>query len=125
MTMGHNFYVVDQDGKLLGDITLEELIFNGEDKNLSEVCSPVNFVHPTDDKESAAKVFSDNDRSSLPVVSLDNRLIGMITSDDIIDVINDEATEDIYKMAGISASASEESYLKTSIRSIVKSRVLW
>ncbi|EIE40268.1 magnesium transporter [Mycoplasmopsis canis] len=125
MTMGHNFYIVDNDGKLVGDITLEELIFNGEDKNLEELSSPVTFVHPTDDKEQAAKVFSDNDRSSLPVVSLDNRLIGMITSDDIIDVINDEATEDIYKMAGISASASEESYLKTSIKSIVKSRVLW
>ncbi|WAM07825.1 CBS domain-containing protein [Mycoplasmopsis cynos] len=46
-----------------------------------------------------AKVFSDNDRSSLPVVSLDNRLIGIITSDDIIDIIHEEATEDIYKMA--------------------------
>ncbi|UWW01279.1 hypothetical protein NW064_02730 [Mycoplasmopsis felis] len=49
----------------------------------------------------------------------------MITSDDIIDVIQEEATEDIYKMAGINPTAAEENYLKTRILSIVKSRVLW
>ncbi|WP_322960543.1 magnesium transporter [Mycoplasmopsis cynos] len=125
LTMVHNFYIVDTENKLIGDVTLEELIFNDEVKNLSEIANPVATVHPNDDKEMAAKVFSDNDRSSLPVVSLDNRLIGIITSDDIIDIIHEEATEDIYKMARISASATEESYLKTSIKSIVKSRVLW
>ncbi|WAM09851.1 CBS domain-containing protein [Mycoplasmopsis cynos] len=87
LTMVHNFYIVDTENKLIGDVTLEELIFNDEVKNLSEIANPVATVHPNDDKEILAKVFSDNDRSSLPVVSLDNRLIGIITSDDIIDII--------------------------------------
>ncbi|BBA22642.1 magnesium transporter [Mycoplasmopsis bovirhinis] len=125
MTMGHNFYIVDHDGKLLGDITLEEIIFNAEGDLLDNWLNPVTAVYPTDDKEQAAKVFSDNDRSSLPVVSLDNRLIGMISSDAIIDVIHEEATEDMYKMVGISSEVSEENYLKTTIKTIVKSRVLW
>ncbi|WP_027121223.1 magnesium transporter [Mycoplasma leonicaptivi] len=124
-TMGHNFYIVDKDWKLIGDITLEELVFSNENTILDDLYSAVTMVYPTDDKENAARVFSGHDRSSLPVVSNDKRLIGMITSDDIIDVIQDEATEDIYKMAGINSSGSEESYLKTSIKSIIKSRILW
>ncbi|TDV23282.1 magnesium transporter [Mycoplasmopsis mustelae] len=123
--MGYNFYVVDNQGKLLGDVTLEELVFSDEDILLSDVYSAVTSLKPTDDKEYAAQIFSEHDKSTLPVVTSDNRLIGMITSDDIIDIIQDEATEDIYKMAGINPQAAEENYLKTTIRSIVRSRVLW
>lgn len=123
--MGHNFYIVNDSGVLMGDITLEELVFSDEELLLSEIYSAVTSVRPTDDKEYAAKIFSNHDKSTLPVVSSDGRLIGMITSDDIIDIIQEEATEDIYKMAGISGGAAEESYLKTTIMSIVKSRVLW
>ncbi|WP_322935398.1 magnesium transporter [Mycoplasmopsis felis] len=123
--MGHNFYIVNENGYLIGDITLEELVFSNEEQTLSELYNAVTSVKPTDDKEYAAQVFSNHDKSTLPVITNDNRLIGMITSDDIIDVIQEEATEDIYKMAGINPTAAEENYLKTRILSIVKSRVLW
>lgn len=122
--MGHNFYIVNENGYLIGDITLEELVFSNEEQTLSELYNAVTSVKPTDDKEYAAQVFSNHDKSTLPVITNDNRLIGMITSDDIIDVIQEEATEDIYKMAGINPTAAEENYLKTRILSIVKSRVL-
>ncbi|QGZ97535.1 magnesium transporter [Mycoplasma sp. NEAQ87857] len=121
----HNFYVVDQNDVLLGDITLEELVFSNENEVVENLFSVVVSVHPFDDKELAAQVFSDQDRSTLPVVNKDNHLIGMITSDDVIDVIQEEATEDMYKMAGINPEAAEDNYLKTTVLSIVKSRVLW
>ncbi|MGZ9762045.1 magnesium transporter [Mycoplasma sp. 394] len=123
--MGYNFYITDPHGFLLGDVTLEELVFSDEDVLLEDIYNAVASVKPTDDKEFAAQVFSNHDKATLPVVTSDNRLIGMITSDDVIDIIQDEATEDIYKMAGINADAAEESYLKTSILKIIKSRVLW
>ncbi|MEA4134265.1 MULTISPECIES: magnesium transporter [unclassified Mycoplasma] len=122
----HNFYVVDDQKKLLGDITLEELVFADDEKEtLDELYNVVTTVHPNDKKENAANIFADHDRSTLPVTTADGYLIGMITADDVIDVIQDSATEDMYKLAGINPEAAEESYLKTTIMQIVKSRVLW
>ncbi|WP_406613503.1 magnesium transporter [Mycoplasma corogypsi] len=121
----HNFYVVDEQGRLLGDITLEELVFNDEDQIIDELYNVVTSVHPYDNKLHAAQIFSDHDRSTVAVVNKDNFLIGMITSDDVIDVIQEQATEDMYKMAGINPEAAEESYLKTKIWQIVKSRTVW
>ena len=63
--------------------------------------------------------------SALPVINKSKELIGMITAEEIIDVIQDEATEDISKMAGIDVDASDESYSKQSIKKIFRSRVLW
>ncbi|VEU70696.1 magnesium transporter [Mycoplasmopsis glycophila] len=122
---GHNFYVTNEQGQLLGDITLEELVFSNDDELVEDLYSVVASVKPEDDKEDAAIVFSEQDRSTLPVVSKENYLIGMITSDDVIDVLQEQATEDMYKLAGINPEAAEESYLKTSVMQIVKSRVFW
>nr|WP_307924562.1 magnesium transporter [Mycoplasmopsis bovis] len=72
-----------------------------------------------------AKVFSEQDMSVLPVVNHEKRLIGMITSDDVIDVIQDEVTEDLYKIAGISNKVIENDYIKTPWYKIVQSRILW
>lgn len=121
----HYFYVTDKTGILLGKTTLEEIVFADEDFLIDQIYSPVAKVYMRDNVEDAAKIFSTHDLSSLPVVSNDNRIIGMITSDDVIDVIQDSATEDMYKMAGISPDAAEENYTKITARQIVKSRILW
>ncbi|WP_429979380.1 CBS domain-containing protein, partial [Mycoplasmopsis bovis] len=71
-------------------------------EKIEDLYSPVAFVYTSEKKENAAKVFSEQDMSVLPVVNHEKRLIGMITSDDVIDVIQDEVTEDLYKIAGIS-----------------------
>ncbi|MFV8477709.1 magnesium transporter [Mycoplasma sp. VS410B] len=124
--LSHNFYITDEDGFLVGDITLEELVFaDDENETLDNLYNAVATVHPYDNKEEAANIFADHDRSTLPVVSADNRLIGMISSDAVIDVIQEQATEDMYKLAGINPEAAEESYLKTKLLQIVKSRVVW
>ncbi|VEU76176.1 Magnesium transporter mgtE [Mycoplasmopsis columboralis] len=125
MELSHNLYVVDQKGILLGSVTLEEIVFSDEDEVIDEIYSPVRSVYTYDSKEEAALIFADQDRSTLPVINRENFLIGMITSDDVIDVIQEAATEDIYKMSGINPDAAEDSYLKTSVKTIVKSRILW
>ncbi|MEE3928186.1 magnesium transporter [Mycoplasmopsis ciconiae] len=121
----HYFYVTNEHRQLLGSVTLEEIVFASESDLIEDIMSPVTSVQNYDDKEHAAQIFSTHDLSSLPVVDKDERIIGMITSDDVIDVIQEEATEDMYKLAGINPDAAEESYLKTSTKKIVSSRVFW
>ncbi|WP_051789147.1 magnesium transporter [Mycoplasma buteonis] len=123
--MSHHFYVVNDDMKFLGDISLEDIVFANEEAKIDELYDVSASVLPEDDKEKAALIFSEQDQSTLPVVSRDNYIIGMITADDVIDVIQEEATEDMYRMVGINPEAAEDSYLKTSIMQIVKSRVFW
>ncbi|MGV2393488.1 UNVERIFIED_CONTAM: CBS domain-containing protein [Campylobacter lari] len=110
----HYYYVIDERMKLLGVLTLEEILFAEPNEKIDEIYSPVAYVKTSDKKEDAAQIFSEHDMSVLPVVNNDKRLVGMITSDDVIDVIQDEATEDIYKIAGIGKVAIESEYMKTS-----------
>lgn len=79
-------------------------------------------VTPFTDKEEAAQIFAKHDMSSLPVVNKFNQVVGMITADYVIDVIQEEANEDFQVMAGI--QASEEPYSKTSSLKLFKSRVM-
>ncbi|MEA4115507.1 CBS domain-containing protein [Mycoplasma sp. 744] len=122
----HYFYIVDEMEKLLGSITLEEIIFSNPETKIDDLYSPSAFVNANDTKEKAAQVFSENDFSVLPVVNDEKKLIGMITSDDVIDVINEKATENIYSDVGINAKDSNNyDYLKMPISTLVKSRIFW
>ncbi|EFF41876.1 magnesium transporter, partial [Mycoplasmopsis alligatoris] len=123
--LSHNFYVTDIHGVLLGAVTLEEIVFADELMLIDEIYSPVAKIRIHDNVELAAQVFSDHDRSSLPVVNNEDKILGMLTSDDIIDIIQESATEDIYKMAGINPDVVEDSYIKTTIKQLVRSRVIW
>ncbi|VEU76955.1 magnesium transporter [Mycoplasmopsis columbina] len=122
----HYYYVVDNTNKLLGVLTLEEIIFSNPETKIDELYSPVASVEANDKKEYAAQIFSDHDMSVLPVTNKEKRLIGMVTSDEVIDVINEENTEDLYKIAGITTSENDEwDYLKTPWYKLVKNRILW
>ncbi|OAB48869.1 magnesium transporter [Mycoplasmopsis gallinarum] len=122
----HYYYVVDSSNKLIGSLTLEEIIFAKPTEIIDEIYSPVASVSSYDKKEYAAQIFSEQDMSVLPVVNREKQLIGMITSDDVIDVINDEATDDFYKIAGINAEKNEEQdYWKISAYTLFKNRVFW
>ncbi|UUM19006.1 magnesium transporter [Mycoplasma sp. 1018B] len=122
----HYFYIIDEMEKLLGSITLEEIIFSNPETKIDDLYSPSAFVNANDTKEKAAQVFSENDFSVLPVVNDEKKLIGMITSDDVIDVINEKATENIYSDVGINAKDSNNyDYLKMPISTLVKSRIFW
>ena len=81
------------------------------------------FVHTTDDKELVAQMLAKYDFTALPVVDNDDRLVGIVTVDDAIDVLTEEATEDIEKMAAI--MPSEHPYLRSSVWEIWKQRIPW
>ena len=107
-------YVISEDRKLEGVVSLKELITSDDDVTIESIMNR-NFVsaHANDDQEVVADIIKKYDLIILPVVDIENRLLGIITIDDIIDVIEQEDTEDFHRMAGIS-SPVEETYLKTS-----------
>ncbi len=117
-------YVVDNRGMLIGIVSLKDLLLAPPKKRVEEIMT-TNFVysHTGDDQEDSAELLAKYDLSALPVVDYDRRLVGIITSDDVIDVIYEEATEDIHKMAGI--EAPEESYFSTKFLLMGRKRALW
>ena len=118
-------YVISEDRKLEGVVSLKELITSEDDVTIESIMNR-NFVsaHANDDQEMVADVIKKYDLIILPVVDIENRLLGIITIDDIIDVIEQEDTEDFHRMAGIS-SPVEETYLKTSAFTMARQRIMW
>ncbi|QJB71172.1 magnesium transporter [Mycoplasma sp. 1654_15] len=121
----HYYYVVNYQKQIVGAITLEDIVFSDQNKLVKDICFATPIVKTTDLKEKVAHHFAENDFSVLPVVNSKDRLVGMITADDIIDIVQEEATEDVYKLAGISSKEIEDSYIKTTTLQIVKSRIFW
>ncbi len=117
-------YVTEQHRRLVGVITLKELLLSGSDKKIYELMKhPVIFAKTMDEKDSVGRKFSKYGFLTLPVVDNELRLVGIITVDDVIDAIEEEREEDFAKMAAI--TPSEESYLKRSPLAIWKSRIGW
>ena len=117
-------YVTDKKKKLIGLVSLKDLVINDEDTPVSDIMiEDFMFVNTLTDQEEVAKMFQDYDLTSVPVVDSENKLVGIITIDDVIDIMEEEATEDIERMAGI--TPTEKSYLKLSIFDLFKSRIPW
>ena len=122
----HFYFVIDGSNKLLGALTLEDIAFADPNALINDIYYSIASVSTYDNREYAAQVFSEHDLSVLPVVNREGYLVGMITSDDVIDVIQDSASEDMYKLAGMNPKEIiETTYLKTSIGKIIKSRIFW
>ncbi|MBP2099272.1 magnesium transporter [Enterococcus rivorum] len=106
-------YVVDQENHLVGVISLRDLIINEDDTMISEVLSErVISVHVGDDQEDVAKMIRDYDFLAVPVTDYDDHLLGIVTVDDIIDVIDDEAASDYSGLAGVNVEAVSENPFK-------------
>lgn len=117
-------YVTDKNRKLEGTVSLRKLVISDEDKSIEEIMNKdVIYVTTHDDQETVANVFKRYGFLALPVVDKEERLTGIITVDDIMDVIDQEATEDFQKMAAM--APSEERYLDTSILNLAKHRIVW
>ena len=117
-------YIVDIQWKLIDDIRIKEIILASPEQTISELCD-ARFValNAYDDKEMAIEVFQDNDRVALPVTASDGTLLGIVTVDDVMDVIEHEATEDFHKFGG--TEGLDMSYTKTSLFEMVKKRSGW
>ncbi len=117
-------YVVDRYGHLVGLVSLYDLIRARPDARLMDIMdSDVISVTSDVDREEVARIFARYDLLSLPVVDEQGRLIGIITSDDIIDVVEEEATEDIQRLGG--SQPLDRPYLDTPALEVVRKRVGW
>lgn len=117
-------YVINNKGELLDDIRIRDFILNPPDKRVSELMdNRVVSLHPDNDQETAAEVFKMNNRVALPVVSKSNKLLGIVTIDDVLWVASEEFSEDMQKMGG--TSALEEPYIEMPIFRLFKKRIVW
>ena len=117
-------YVIDDKMHLVGVLPLRTLLFADEDKLVEELMEEdVISIATLDDQEEAANLFRKYSFISLPVVDGENRLVGIITVDDIVDVIDEETTEDMEKMAAL--LPSDEEYLKTPVTKLARNRIVW
>lgn len=117
-------YVINDQGELLDDIRIRDFILNPPDKKVSELMDErVVALNAYDDQETASEVFKMNNRVALPVVSKSNKLLGIVTIDDMLWVASEEFSEDIQKIGG--TEALEHPYLDTPIFQLFKKRVVW
>ena len=119
-------YVVDSGRRLIGFLSLKDLILARPEKKVEEIMHrDLIFAHVTDDQEDAARKIAKYDLIALPVVNGNNVLVGIITHDDAIDIINQEHTEDMEKFMAIAGSHETGAYLRTSSWQHFKNRCVW
>ena len=117
-------FVTSADRKLEGIVTVKDLLLADPETVIEDLMDRnVIYAVTTEDQESVSEKFSDYDLMALPVVDKENRLVGIVTVDDIIDVMEQEATEDIQLMAGMTPSGKP--YLRTGITEMWKNRIPW
>lgn len=117
-------YVIDANRKLEGIVSIRRLILSNGDELVEDIMNTdIIYIHTYDDQEKIAMLFKKYDLTSMPVVDNEIRLVGIITVDDVVDIIDQENTEDIHKMAAM--APSEEEYLKTSVFTLAKNRIMW
>ena len=117
-------YVMDDNRRLEGVVTVRELFLADDDDIIGDIMEKnVIAVRTTEDQEEVAALLSHYNFISLPVVDEESRLVGIVTFDDVMEVIHQEATEDFQKMAAM--TPSEKPYLKTSIFTLAKNRIVW
>lgn len=117
-------YVMDTTRKLEGIVSLKELVLSDTDKTVGEIMNTdVIYFNTHDDQEAIVQGFKKYDFLTMPVVDLEERLVGIITIDDIVDVIEEETTEDFQKMAAM--EPSDEEYLSIPSFLLAKRRIVW
>ncbi len=117
-------FVMDGERHLEGVVTIKDLLMNPYDTKIQDIMD-TNCIKAvtTDDQEEVMDLFNKYDLICLPVVDHENRLVGIVTVDDVVDVMEEEATEDFEKMAAM--LPSDKPYLKTGIFELAKNRIVW
>ncbi len=120
----YSLYVTDSRRKLVGVITVKDILLNDEETRIGDIMDDnVISVYTHTDKEDVAQMFDKYDFLAMPVVDNENKLIGIVTFDDAMEVLSDEADEDFEKMAAM--APSEDTYLKTPVFTMYKNRIVW
>ncbi|MDK2804751.1 MAG: magnesium transporter [Peptostreptococcaceae bacterium] len=117
-------YVIDSNRKLEGIVPIRKILLSNENLLIEDIMD-TNFVYiyTLDDQEDVASMFKKYDYFSMPVTDSENRLVGIITIDDILDIIEEENEEDFAKMNAL--APSDEEYLDSSVYSLAKQRIMW
>ena len=117
-------YVLDAQRRLVGTVALRYLLLMDGDEIIGDIMHEnVISINTLMDQEEVARQFKKYDFTAMPVVDNENRLVGIITVDDIVDVIDEETTEDMEKMAAV--LPSDEEYLKTPVTKLARNRIVW
>ncbi|MCR4739034.1 MAG: magnesium transporter [Lachnospiraceae bacterium] len=117
-------YVLDNERHLLGTVALRYLLLKEDNEIIGDIMNDnIISVNTLTDQEEVARLFQKYDFTTMPVVDNENRLVGIITIDDVVDILQEEATEDIEKMAAI--VPTDKPYMKTGIVETFKKRIPW
>jgi len=117
-------YVTDDKSMLNGIVSLKDLLLAPPEMKIEEIMTTNTvYAYTHDDQEEVANLLAKYDLTALPVVDHDRRLVGIVTIDDVVDVITEEATEDMHKMAGM--EAPEDPYFSTGFFTLGRKRALW
>lgn len=117
-------YVINENGELLDDIRIRDFILSKPNTKVSELMNyRVTKLNAYDDQETASEAFKTENRVALPVVSNSNKLLGIVTIDDILWVAEEEFSEDMQKMGG--TEALEQPYLEVPLKKLYQKRIIW
>ncbi|GIV84253.1 MAG: magnesium transporter MgtE [Candidatus Roseilinea sp.] len=124
--MPYYLFVVDRERRLVGVVSLRQLLVASPNRLIGSIMNPDVISVPVGaDQEEVANLMRKHDFLALPVVDANNRLLGIITVDDVVDVIEEEATEDVYRFGAVEPGVLNKPYFKTSLTRVVRSRVGW
>lgn len=122
--LAYTAYVTDAERRLLGRVTLRNLVLASPEVAVGEIMNrDIVFVYTDDDQEKVAQIIQKYDLLAVPVVDREGRLVGAVTVDDAIDIIEAEATEDIHRLAAI--RTTEDEYLRAPVWRRIKNRFIW
>lgn len=117
-------YILDSDGILKGVVSLRDIVISPFETHLVDLINPkVVSVPPDMDQEEVARIFQKYGFASIPVVNEDNLMLGIITADDVLDIVVDESTEDFEKMSALAHNEGE--YLETGVFGLARRRIFW
>jgi len=117
-------YVMDRRRHLIGTVSLKDMVIADPDARVSDIMTPdPPFVYTYTDREEAAKELREHELLAIPVVDAEQRLVGIITYDDVVDIVEQEATEDIYRFGAV--PGTERGYFASRILGVVRRRATW
>ncbi|MBN1420920.1 MAG: magnesium transporter [Planctomycetes bacterium] len=120
----YSIFAIDDEGRLAGIVPLEKLVFAAPEKRVAELSVPCpTAVHPEDDQEQVARVIQKYDLLGVPVTDADGRIVGIVTQDDVMDVLEEEATEDAQRMAAV--APLDTPYFHARFLELVRKRGGW
>jgi len=117
-------YVMDRRRHLIGTVSLKDMVIAEPDARVSDIMKPEPiFIYTHTDREEAAREFREHELLAIPVVDAEQRLVGIITYDDVVDIVEQEATEDIYRFGAV--PGTERGYFASRILGVVRRRATW